>query len=128
MKTVGVAVLAWIAGAVLGYIVSGATIRRLRRRVRQLRAGGERAKKMGVMDRVLVFEAVVLIAYTSAVLVVFWHTSTEPATLTACVFGVCGLENGVMGWIRTSKEKNNTPSGTGAEPPQERPEPPDAGM
>lgn len=33
---------------------------------------------MGVMDRVLVFEAVVLIAYTAAVLVVFWHTSTEP--------------------------------------------------
>lgn len=29
----------------------------------------------------------------------------EPATLTACVFGVCGFENGVMGWIKTTKEK-----------------------
>ncbi len=27
------------------------------------------------------------------------------ATLTACVFGVCGFENGVMGWIKTTKEK-----------------------
>ena len=54
---------------------------------------------MGVMDKVLIFEAVILIAYTVADLAVFWHTGAEPYTLTGCVFGVCGLENGVMGWI-----------------------------
>ena len=41
----------------------------------------------------------------AADLAVFWHTGNEPATLTACVFGVCGFENGVMGWIKTTKEK-----------------------
>ncbi len=36
----------------------------------------------------------------------FWHTGNEPYTLTGCVFGVCGLEIGVMGWIKTTKERN----------------------
>ena len=109
-------------------------------------AGGSRAtatrlvaaekKKMGVMDKVLVFEAVILIAYTIADLVVFWHTGSEPYTLTGCVFGVCGLENGVMGWIKTNKDKAAEAaraSGSGrradpVEPPTEREEPPDAGI
>ena len=109
-------------------------------------AGGSRAatrlatgekKKMGVMDKVLVFEAVILIAYTIADLVVFWHTGSEPYTLTGCVFGVCGIENGVMGWIKTNKEKQAAEaartSGSGqtaapVEPPTEREEPPDAGI
>ena len=62
-------------------------------------------KKMGTMDKVLILEGVILVAYTAADLAVFWHTGNEPATLTACVFGVCGFENGVMGWIKTTKEK-----------------------
>ncbi len=60
---------------------------------------------MGTMDKVLILEGVILVAYTAADLAVFWHTGNEPATLTACVFGVCGFENGVMGWIKTTKEK-----------------------
>ena len=92
---------------------------------------------MGTMDKVLILEAVVLILYTAADLVVFWHTGNEPATLTACVFGVCGFENGVMGWIKTTKEKQaaeaarTSGSGRGAapaEPPTEREEPPDVGL
>ena len=62
-------------------------------------------KKMGTMDKVLILEGVILVAYTAADLAVYWHTGNEPATLTACVFGVCGFENGVMGWIKTTKEK-----------------------
>ena len=71
----------------------------------------------------------------AADLAVFWHTGNEPATLTACVFGVCGFENGVMGWIKTTKEKQAAArtSGSGqkaapVEPPTEREEPPDAGI
>lgn len=67
-----------------------------------------------------------------AALAVFWHTGNEPATLTACVFGVCGLENGVMGWIKTNKDKaadaarmsGGVPNG----PEPERKEPPDVGI
>lgn len=134
MKTIIVAAASMAAGAALGWLICGATIKHLRRRVRSLRVAGgqEKPAKMGVMDKVLILEAVVLVTYTVADLVVFWHTGAEPTTLTACVFGVCGLENGVMGWIKTNKDKAAEPSGaaqgvtsTGPEP--ERAEPPDIG-
>ena len=91
---------------------------------------------MGTMDKVLVLEAILLISYTVADLVVFWHTGAEPYTLTGCVFAVCGLENGVMGWIKTNKDKAAEAAranGSGrrtdpVEPPTEREEPPDVGI
>ncbi|MDY2977940.1 MAG: hypothetical protein SOR90_10435 [Oscillospiraceae bacterium] len=132
-KTIIVAAVSMAASAALGWLICGATVKYLRRRVRSLRAASNREKlaKMGVMDKVLILEAVVLVAYSVADLAVFWHTGAEPTTLTACVFGVCGLENGVMGWIKTSKEKAGAPSGSaqGApEAPVEREEPPDVGV
>lgn len=138
MKTILVAAICMAVGTALGYLIAAATIRRLRRRIRTMRASGKEGvpTKMGVMDKVLIFEAAVLIAYTIADLVVFWHTGAEPYTLTGCVFGVCGLENGVMGWIKTNKDKaakaaGTSGSGQGAaavEPPTQREEPPDVGM
>ena len=96
-----IAAAAMASGALLGFSLCWAATRL---------AGGNHAaaarlataakKKMGTMDKVLI-----LVAYTAADLAVFWHTGNEPATLTACVFGVCGFENGVMGWIKTTKEK-----------------------
>lgn len=101
-----IAAAAMAGGALLGFSLCWAATRL---------AGGNHAaaarlataakKKMGTMDKVLVLEAVVLVLYTAADLAVFWHTGNEPATLTACVFGVCGLENGVMGWIKTNKDR-----------------------
>lgn len=133
MKTILVAAAAWIIGAVLGYALARRYISTLRRKVRELRAalnGKAPRKKMGTMDRVLVLEAVVLVAYTVADLVVFWHTGSEPTTLTACVFGVCGMENGVMGWIKTNKDKMEQPGGGGQRggPEPEQAEPPDVGQ
>ncbi len=135
MKTIIVAVASMAGGTALGFILCHATVSYLRRRVRHMRLqlrGGTGKKKMGVMDKVLILEAVILAAYTVADLVVFWHIGAEPTTLTGCVFGVCGLENGVMGWIKTNKDKAADPSGSGAgaqaAPPPERPEPPDIGQ
>ena len=107
MKSLIVAAAAMVLGTALGFLICGATVRHLRQRVRTLRRQTKTGppKKMGVMDKVLIFEAVILIAYTVADLAVFWHTGAEPYTLTGCVFGVCGLENGVMGWIKTNKDK-----------------------
>lgn len=51
-----------------------------------------------------------LIIYVIANLFVFYHTSTEPSTLTTCVFAFCGLEGGLLGWIKTSKLGANTVS------------------
>ena len=106
MKIFIVAAAAWAAGALLGYFVARLAYKHLRKRLRTLRQERKPPKKkMGTMDRILVLEAVFLVAYTVADLAVFWHTGSEPATLTGCVFGVCGLENGVMGWIKTNKDK-----------------------
>ena len=136
MKTIIVAVVAWAIGVVLGFLLARAALRRLRHKIRDLRRQLRREKgKMGVMDKILILEAVVLVAYTVADMIVFWHVGAEPTTLTACVFGVCGLENGVMGWIKTNKDtaaEAARTSGSGqqaapVEPPTEREEPPDVG-
>lgn len=137
MKIFIVAAAAWAAGALLGYCAARRAYRRLRKHLRALREEQKPARaKLGTMDKILVLEAVFLVSYTVADLVVFWHTGSEPATLTGCVFGVCGLENGVMGWIKTNKDKAAEAAGTsgsGAQPPPEEPpagtgEPPDAGL
>lgn len=138
MKTMFLAIASMTLGTVLGFLVCGATARRLRRNTRGQRTAPKArdTPKMGVMDKVLVLEGVILVAYTVAALAVFWHTGGEPSTLTACVFGVCGLENGVMGWIKTNKDRAAEAartSGSGhqtapEEPPTDRPEPPDAGI
>lgn len=137
MKTVFIAAGAMIGGAALAFTLCWVAARM---------TGGNRAgaarlakaaeKKMGTMDKVLVLEAILLISYTVADLIVFWHTGAEPYTLTGCVFAVCGLENGVMGWIKTNKDKAAEAaraSGSGrradpVEPPTEREEPPDVGI
>ena len=138
MKSLIVAAAAMVLGTALGFLICGATVRHLRQRVRTLRRQTKTGppKKMGGMDKVLVLEGVILVAYTAAALAVFWHTGNEPDTLSACVFGVCGLENGVMGWIKTNKDKAAEAartSGSGqktapVEPPTERKEPPDVGI
>jgi hypothetical protein len=136
IKTVLVAVLAMAAGTVLGFLLCKIVAPRLYHAHRLQRDSGGSRKPVGVMDKVLVFEAVVLIIYTAADLAVFWHTGAEPSTLTACVFGVCGLENGVMGWIKTSKDKaaeaartsGSGPQTAPEEPPAYQEEPPDAGL
>lgn len=139
MKTMILAVASMAMGTLLGFLVCGATARRLRRNTRGQRTAQKAKdahKKMGVMDKVLVLEGVILVAYTVAALAVFWHTGGEPSTLTACVYGLCGLENGVMGWIKTNKDRvaeAARKSGSGRleaqeEPPVERQEPPDAGI
>lgn len=137
MNTLLIAAAAMAGGAALGFSLCWVATR--------LAAGNHAAatrlataakKKMGTMDKVLILEGVILVAYTAADLAVFWHTGNEPATLTACVFGVCGLENGVMGWIKTNKDKaaeaartsGNGQKADQEEPPTEREEPPDAGI
>lgn len=134
-RTVAVAALAMAAGTALGFLGFGFLAPRLYRARRLQRDGGGQREKVGVMDKVLILEAVILVAYAVADLAVFWHTGGEPSTLTACVFGVCGLENGVMGWIKTNKDKAAEAAKTDGSghraapvPPTEREEPPDVGL
>ena len=137
MKTVFIAAGAMIGGAALAFALCWVAARMTGgNRAEAARLAKAAEKKMGTMDKVLVLEAILLISYTVADLIVFWHTGAEPYTLTGCVFAVCGLENGVMGWIKTSKDKAAEAaraSGSGrradpVEPPTEREEPPDVGI
>ena len=135
-RTVVVAALAMASGTALGFLLCNFIASRLYRARRLQRDDGGHREKVGVMDKVLILEAVTLVAYTVADLAVFWHTGGEPSTLTACVFGVCGLENGVMGWIKTNKDKaveaarmnRSGQQDAPVEPPTEREEPPDVGL
>ena len=147
MKTLLIAAAAMAGGAALGFFLCWAATRLIggNHAAATRLAGGNHAaaarlataakKKMGTMDKVLILEGVILVTYTAADLAVFWHTGNEPATLTVCVFGVCGFENGVMGWIKTTKEKQAAARTNGSgqtaapvEPPTERKEPPDVGI
>lgn len=134
--TIVVAALSVAIGTALGVLLFQIVGPRLYRPRRLQPDGGGDKGKMGVMDKVLILEAAILAVYTVAALAVFWHTGAEPSTLTACVFGVCGLENGVMGWIKTNKDKaaeaaKITGRGHQAapmDPPTEREGPPDVGL
>lgn len=137
MKTLLIAAAAMTGGAALGFFLCWAASRlNMGSRTAARRVAETEKKKMGTMDKVLVLEGMILVAYTVAALAVFWHTGGEPSTLTACVFGVCGLENGVMGWIKTNKDKAEEAARTSGnghkagpeEPPADRPEPPDVGI
>lgn len=109
-KFIAIAAVSMILGAVVGYLITGKVVKELRKKIKLLKSEKPPKKGIGAMDKILILEAILLIAYTIADLIVFWHTGAEPYTLTTCVFAVCGLENGVMGWIKTNKDKMNQSS------------------
>ncbi len=62
-------------------------------------------KNLGTMDRILVILGIFLLCFVIAMTVIFVVCGSIPDTLVTCVFGICGIEGGVMGWIKTSKQK-----------------------
>lgn len=62
--------------------------------------------RFGTMNLILVIIGVTLLCFTLAMLDLFKTYGSIPDTLVTCVFAVLGGECGVMGWIKTSKEKN----------------------
>lgn len=61
--------------------------------------------KLGTMDLILLIIGIFLALFTTAMIVIHVITGSTPDTLITCVFGICGVEGGVMGWIKTSKNK-----------------------
>ena len=68
----------------------------------------EKPARAGVnfTTKLLVCLFVFLFVFVQECLAIVFITGTEPATLIIAVFALCGLECGVMGWIKTTKEKN----------------------
>lgn len=62
-------------------------------------------EKIKTMDVVLVIIAVSLIMFVIAMVWLYYRTGGIPDTLCTCVFAICGGECGVMGWIKTTKER-----------------------
>jgi hypothetical protein len=62
-------------------------------------------QKLGTMDLILLVIGIFLALFTTAMIVIHCITGSTPDTLITCVFGICGFEGGVMGWIKTSKNK-----------------------
>ena len=77
----------------------GNVYRKRRKRKRAAR------KKLKTMDIILVVMAVLLVAFTLKMILVFEQTGAIPDTLCTCVFAALGGECGVMGWIKTTKDK-----------------------
>ena len=66
-----------------------------------------RKKKQPIktMDVILVVVAVLLASFTITMIVIFKETGMIPDTLCTCVFAALGGECGVMGWIKTTKDR-----------------------
>ena len=63
-------------------------------------------KKIGTMDKILAFLAVGIVIFIVVMVWLYKTTGAIPDTLCTCVFTVVGGECGIMGWIKTSKERH----------------------
>lgn len=64
-----------------------------------------RKKAPGVMNIILVIVGVSLLVFTIEMIRVFRECGAVPDTLVTCVFAALGGECGIMGWIKTSKDR-----------------------
>ncbi len=65
----------------------------------------KKKKKIGTMDLILILVGTFLLIFTGIMIYLHIETGTTPDTLITCVFACCGGECGIMGWIKTTKER-----------------------
>lgn len=63
-------------------------------------------KSIGTMNLILIIVGIFLVAFTLKMISLFEAYGMVPDTLINCVFVALAGECGIMGWIKTSKEKN----------------------
>lgn len=63
-------------------------------------------RQMRTMDFILVVVGILLISFTIAMIILFKKYGSVPDTLITCVFTSLAGECGIMGWIKTTKEKH----------------------
>lgn len=64
-----------------------------------------RKKSLGTMDIILIIVFAALIIFTVEMIREFRLYGSIPDTLCTCVFACLGGECGIMGWIKTTKER-----------------------
>ena len=62
-------------------------------------------KNLGTMNLILVLIGVFLVAFTVYMIILFREYGCIPDTLVTCVFASLASECGIMGWIKTSKDR-----------------------
>lgn len=65
----------------------------------------KKKRKVRTLDVVLVVMAAFLLVFIVVMLWLYYRTGGIPDTLCTCVFAISGGECGVMGWIKTTKER-----------------------
>ena len=66
----------------------------------------KKAKKtLKTMNIILVILAIAVVSFTITMIMIFVKTGSTPDTLITCVFAATTGELGVMGWIKSTKEK-----------------------
>lgn len=63
-------------------------------------------KSIGVMDIILIIVGVSLLSFTICMIRIYALYGAIPDTLVTCVFACLGGECGIMGWIKTTKDRN----------------------
>ena len=63
-------------------------------------------KRIGVMDLILVIVALMAVSFIVTMIALFINYGSIPDTLCTCFFVAIGGECGVMGWIKTTKERS----------------------
>lgn len=67
-----------------------------------------RKKKLKTMDVALVVLLLMMIIFTVTMIWIFLRVGSVPDTLITAVFAVMGGECGILGWIKTTKEKKTS--------------------
>lgn len=78
-------------------------IRKSKKKAQHIRTDKE--KQLRTMDVILVIVAIMLLAFTITMIVLFKQTGMIPDTLCTCVFACLGGECGAMAWIKTTKDR-----------------------
>lgn len=66
----------------------------------------QKKSSVGVMDIILIIVGISLLLFTMAMIKLFREYGAVPDTLITCVFATLGGECGIMGWIKTTKDRN----------------------
>lgn len=62
-------------------------------------------KRIGTMDLILLLVFICLVIFTVTMIRLFQDYGSVPDTLVTCVFATLGGECGILGWIKTNKDK-----------------------
>lgn len=95
------------------------------KRVSKPESAPRKLPHIGAMDIILIVVGIALLAFTVKMIGVFEEKGAVPDTLITGVYALLGGECGVMGWIKTTKERNKERRWEQEDKREARQEPPD---